>query len=195
MDASGDIPTTSAITNTATTTVSFDEGDIAPTTTDDDDDDDSLLGGLDLEDLDDILKEDEAADPSSTSASATITTTSTTPADATAPTDLPPGIPIPERKKTKQQHLKQCINGGTSRYKKKYKASNPTVYRKLDQSFMDSSYRQFFGLHQGICTFSSHSSHLVDGSVPREVLGGARGPTGSLMNRSKSLMLLVLSGL
>ena len=79
----------------------------------DDEDDDSLLDGLDLEDLDDILKEDGAVDPSST-----LATTNTTTAATTAPKEDSPGIQIPEKKKIKKQHLKQCISGGKSRYKK-----------------------------------------------------------------------------
>ena len=109
----------------------------------------TVMDGLDLEDSDDILKEDVAVDPSSKLAT---TTTTTTTAAATAPKEDSPGIPIPERKKTKEQHLKQCTSGGKSRYKKKYKKPGdrkPTINSRLDQANTDPAYRKFFGEHQG----------------------------------------------
>ena len=86
----------------------------------------------------------EEGDGGPTSASAT--TTTTTAAAATAPKEDSPGTPIPERKKTKEQGLKQCISGGTSRYKKKYKpgARKPTISSKLDQPNMHPAYKIFF---------------------------------------------------
>ena len=63
-----------------------------------------------------------------------------------------PGIPILERRKGKQQHLKQCINDGISRYKKKYQKPGvrlPTINSRLDLAYMNPTYRKFFGDNQG----------------------------------------------
>lgn len=137
------------VTFDGTSTSSFDdENDVDENSATDDDDDDSLLGDLDPDEWVEILEQGDDDDDDSPPASATTATTS-----PPTPTDLPPGIPIPERKKSKEQHRRQCINVGRSRYKKKLqKTANvrPTISRQLGaEPFMDPSYKKFFGMQEG----------------------------------------------